>query len=60
MYKSYFGFNKKPFDLNPDTKFIFLGETHKQALAVLKKSVVSDKGFLLVTGGVGTGKTTHY
>lgn len=58
MYKSYFGFNKKPFELTPDTKFLFLGETHKEALGVLKKGVVSDKGFLLFTGGVGTGKTT--
>lgn len=58
MYTSYFGFNKKPFELTPDTKFLFLGETHKEALGVLKKGVVSDKGFLLFTGGVGTGKTT--
>jgi general secretion pathway protein A len=58
MYKSYFGFNKKPFELSPDTKFLFLGETHKEALGVLKQGVVSDKGFLLFTGGVGTGKTT--
>jgi general secretion pathway protein A len=58
MYKSYFGFNKKPFELNPDTKFLFLGETHKEALGVIKKGVVSYKGFLLFTGGVGTGKTT--
>ena len=58
MYKTYFGFNKKPFELNPDTKFLFLGETHKEALSILKQGVVSDKGFLLFTGGVGTGKTT--
>lgn len=58
MYKSHFGLKRKPFELTPDTKFLFLGETHKEALGVLKHGVVSDKGFLLFTGGVGTGKTT--
>ncbi|BHH81794.1 ExeA family protein [Desulforhopalus sp. 52FAK] len=58
MYTSHFGLKRKPFELTPDTKFLFLGETHKEALGVLKHGVVSDKGFLLFTGGVGTGKTT--
>jgi general secretion pathway protein A len=44
--------------LNPDSALLFLGEGHKEALAVLKQGVVSDKAFLLFTGGVGTGKTT--
>ena len=57
MYKPYFGFKKKPFELTPDTKFLFLGEAHKEALGILKHGVVSDKGFLLFTGAVGTGKT---
>lgn len=58
MYETHFGLSKKLFELNPDTKFLFLGEAHKKALGVLKQGVVSDKGFLLFTGGVGTGKTT--
>ncbi|TKB12205.1 ExeA family protein [Desulforhopalus sp. IMCC35007] len=58
MYRTHFGLHKKPFELTPDTKFLFLGETHKEALGILKRGVVSDKGFLLFTGGVGTGKTT--
>jgi len=58
MYTSHFGLKRKPFELTPDTNFLFLGETHKEALGVLKHGVVSDKGFLLFTGGVGTGKTT--
>jgi general secretion pathway protein A len=58
MYRTHFGLHKKPFELTPDTKFLFLGETHKEALGILKQGVVSDKGFLLFTGGVGTGKTT--
>ncbi len=58
MYKKHFGLKKKPFELSPDSNILFLGETHKEALAVLKKGVISDKHFLLFTGGVGTGKTT--
>ncbi len=58
MYRNHFGLARKPFELTPDSKILFLGETHKEALAVLKQGVVSDKGFLLFTGGVGTGKTT--
>ncbi|MBU1567193.1 MAG: AAA family ATPase [Proteobacteria bacterium] len=58
MYRKHFGLVRKPFELTPDYKILFLGESHKEALAVLKHGVVSDKGFLLFTGGVGTGKTT--
>ncbi len=58
MYKTHFGLVRDPFGLTPDSNTLFLGETHKEALAVLKHGVVSDKGFLLFTGEVGTGKTT--
>lgn len=58
MYRKHFGLVRKPFELSPDSNILFLGETHKEALAGLKQGVVSDKGFLLLTGGVGTGKTT--
>lgn len=58
MYRNHFGLLRKPFELSPDSNILFLGETHKDALSVLKHGVVSDKGFLLFTGGVGTGKTT--
>lgn len=58
MYRNHFGLLRKPFELTPDSNILFLGETHKEALSVLKHGVVSDKGFLLFTGGVGTGKTT--
>lgn len=58
MYRNHFGLLRKPFELSPDSSIFFLGETHKEAWAVLKHGVVSDKGFLLFTGGVGTGKTT--
>jgi general secretion pathway protein A len=48
----------KPFELSPDSTVLFLGESHKETLAGLKQGLVSDTGFLLLTGGVGTGKTT--
>ncbi len=58
MYRKHFGLIRKPFKLSPDSHTFFLGESHKRALAVLKQGVVRGKGFLLFTGGVGTGKTT--
>ncbi len=58
MYRQFYGLVKKPFELVPDPKMFFVSETHKEALAVLRYGVVSDKSFLLLTGGVGTGKTT--
>ena len=58
MYKSYYNLTKKPFQLTTDPKFLWLGEKHKEALATLKYGVIDQKGFLLVSGDVGTGKTT--
>jgi type II secretory pathway predicted ATPase ExeA/tetratricopeptide (TPR) repeat protein len=58
MYRSHYNLVKKPFQLSTDPKFLWLGEKHKEALATLKYGVVDQKGFLLVSGDVGTGKTT--
>jgi len=58
MYRSYYNLVKKPFQLTTDPRFLWLGEKHKEALATLKYGVIDQKGFLLVTGDVGTGKTT--
>ncbi len=58
MYQKYFGFRKRPFDLVPDPDFLFLGESHDSALANLQLGIESGKGFVVITGGVGTGKTT--
>ena len=58
MYRSHYNLDKKPFQLTTDPKFLWLGEKHKEALATLKYGVIDQKGFLLVTGDVGTGKTT--
>ncbi|RLB85412.1 MAG: type II secretory pathway protein [Deltaproteobacteria bacterium] len=58
MYFSYYNLNTNPFKISTDPKFLWLGEEHKEALAVLKYGVLDNKGFLLLTGDVGTGKTT--
>lgn len=58
MYEKHFGLRKKPFELTPSTNILFLGSGHKTALSVLKKGVLENYGFLVFTGGVGTGKTT--
>ena len=58
MYVDYFGFKHRPFEMTPDPSFLLLTETHREALAHLQYGVDSDKGFVLLTGEVGTGKTT--
>ena len=58
MYLSHYNLVKKPFQLTTDPEFLWLGDKHKEALATLKYGVIDQKGFLLVTGDVGTGKTT--
>jgi len=58
MYRSYYNLAETPFKLTADPKFLWLGEKHKEALATLKYGVIDQKGFILVSGDVGTGKTT--
>jgi general secretion pathway protein A len=58
MYTSFYSLTSKPFQISSDPAFIWLGEKHKEALATLKYGILDDKGFLLLTGDVGTGKTT--
>ena len=58
MYLNHYDLKEKPFQISTDPKFIWLGESHKEALAVLEQGVLSNMGFLLVTGDAGTGKTT--
>ncbi|MEJ5359645.1 MAG: AAA family ATPase [Desulfobacterales bacterium] len=57
MYRNHFGLAKKPFEISPDPDFLWLGEKHREGLAVLKYGILENKGFLLITGEVGTGKT---
>jgi len=58
MYLSYYQLDCKPFQITSDPKFLWLGDKHKEALAVLRYGLMDNKGFLLLTGDVGTGKTT--
>ena len=58
MYLSHYGLKEKPFQISPDPRFLWLGETHKEALARLKFGIHDNRGFLLLVGDVGTGKTT--
>jgi general secretion pathway protein A len=57
MYLSFYQLTHKPFQITTDPKFLWLGEKHTEALATLKYGIQEDKGFLLLTGDVGTGKT---
>ncbi len=57
MYLSFYQLTHKPFQITTDSKFLWLGEKHTEALATLKYGIQEDKGFLLLTGDVGTGKT---
>ena len=58
MYLSHYNLKEKPFQISTDPKFIWFGANHREALAVLEYGVIDNKGFLLITGDVGTGKTT--
>lgn len=57
MYLKHYGLDRKPFDISPDPSFLWLSEKHKEALAHLKYGIIDDKGFLVLTGDIGTGKT---
>ncbi len=58
MYQSYYGFTEMPFHITPDPKFLYLSATHQEALQHLKYGVAEKKGFIVLVGEVGCGKTT--
>lgn len=58
MYQSYYGLNEMPFNITPDPKFLYLSPTHQEALQHLKYGVTERKGFIVLIGEVGCGKTT--
>jgi general secretion pathway protein A len=58
MYNAFFGFTQNPFNMSPDPSFLFRSSQHEEALANLIYGVQSRKGFIVLTGEVGTGKTT--
>jgi general secretion pathway protein A len=58
MYESFYGMNKRPFALTPDPAFLFLSAKHSLALSMLEYSLTGQAGFTVVTGEIGSGKTT--
>ena len=58
MYKNFFGLRENPFDVNPDPRYLFLTPQTRHALATLTYGIQRRKGFILLTGEIGTGKTT--
>ena len=58
MYEEFYHLKEKPFTLSPDPAFLFLGKSHKRALNILEYGVESDAGITVISGEVGTGKTT--
>jgi general secretion pathway protein A len=58
MYKNFFGLKENPFNVNPDPRYLYLTQHIQEALACLTYGIETRKGFILLTGEVGTGKTT--
>ena len=58
MYEKYFYLNENPFHITPDPRFLYLSRKHQEAIDLLLYGIKERKGFLLLTGEVGTGKTT--
>lgn len=58
MYESYYGFTERPFQLSPDPRFFFATKHHQRALSYLQYGLDQKEGFIVITGPIGTGKTT--
>lgn len=58
MYNKFFGLAEAPFNITPDSRFLFLSQRHREALGALVYGVRERKGFILLTGEIGAGKTT--
>jgi general secretion pathway protein A len=58
MYEEYYGFTEKPFSLTPDPKYLYKSESHANAFELLQYAIRRREGFVVITGDIGTGKTT--
>src|SRR6056300_1083771 len=58
MYEEFYHLKERPFTLSPDPAFLFLGKSHRRALNILEYGVESNAGITVISGEVGTGKTT--
>jgi len=58
MYEPYYGFAEKPFSLTPDPRYLYRSESHADAFELLQYAIERREGFVVITGDIGTGKTT--
>jgi len=58
MYEAYYGLSERPFNLTPDPRYLYLSNKHKEAFAHLMYGIRNNSGFVMVSGEIGTGKTT--
>jgi general secretion pathway protein A len=58
MYESFYGLKEKPFDLHPDPDYLFMSQGHDNAYTHLEYAIAENKGFVIITGEIGSGKTT--
>ena len=58
MYEEFFGLTERPFSIAPDPQYLYMSKSHKEAMAHLSYGLTQGGGFIVLTGEVGTGKTT--
>lgn len=58
MFEAHFGLREKPFSILPDPKFLYLGSRHRMAYSMLEYGVIDNAGFTVITGDIGSGKTS--
>jgi general secretion pathway protein A len=58
MYQEYYGLREKPFALTPDAQFLYMSDSHRTAIESLLYGIQEKEGFMVITGDIGTGKTT--
>ena len=58
MYEAFYGLNEKPFLMRPDAKYLYLSKGHQAALSMLEYVFMSQSGFAVITGEIGSGKTS--
>ena len=58
MYTWFYGFSEEPFNVNPEPKFLLLTETHQQALDFMVEGIKERRGFIVILGELGSGKST--
>jgi general secretion pathway protein A len=58
MYESFYKFKEKPFDLHPDPDYLYMSHVHEDTYAHMEYAILENKGFVIITGEIGSGKTT--